>query len=113
MRISYLEAMQRPIQPLKFAAEKGRRILLLALLGTLPVAFCAAQRWRNRLSSDGIIYTEGGVPVNEETVKTAREIESHSTGTPNWTNEPGFEKDVFTFVRIRRGEEHYGLQRAG
>lgn len=37
-----------------------------------------------------------------ETCRTAREVPSHSTGTPNWTNEPGFEKDTFTFVRIRR-----------
>ncbi len=34
-------------------------------------------------------------------VSTARELESNSTGTPNWTNAPGFEKDVFTFVRIK------------
>ncbi len=26
---------------------------------------------------------------------------SGSTGTPAWTNAPGFERDVFTFVRIR------------
>lgn len=37
-----------------------------------------------------------------ETCQTAREVPSHSTGTPNWTNEAGFEKDVFSFVRIRR-----------
>src|SRR5438552_2707605 len=50
-----------------------------------------------------------------ETCRTAREIESHSTGTPNWTNEPGFEKDVFSFVRIRRGRLPYGVgsRRAG
>ena len=76
-----------------------QRILLLALIATLPAGICAAQRWRNRASGDGIIYTEGGVPVNEDTVKTAREIASHSTGTLNWTNQAGFEKDVFTFVR--------------
>ncbi|HAB16370.1 MAG TPA: DUF4159 domain-containing protein [Verrucomicrobiota bacterium] len=34
-------------------------------------------------------------------VRTAREVESHSTGTPTWTNAPGFESDVFTFARIR------------
>jgi len=34
-------------------------------------------------------------------VRTAREIESHSTGTPAWTNLAGFERDVFTFARIR------------
>jgi hypothetical protein len=38
---------------------------------------------------------------NREDVRTAREIPSHSTGTPTWTNAPGFEKDVFTFVRVR------------
>ena len=48
----------------------------------------------------GWITTEGGDPVNADTVRTAREIASHSTGTPMWTNEAGFEKDVFTFVRI-------------
>src|SRR5437870_214324 len=31
----------------------------------------------------------------------AREIPSHSTGTPEWTNQPAFDKDVFTFVRIK------------
>ena len=32
---------------------------------------------------------------------TARELPSHSTGTPNWTNDVAFQKDVFTFVRIK------------
>jgi hypothetical protein len=47
-----------------------------------------------------MVRTEGGDLVNEDTVRTARETASHSTGTPNWTNAPGFEKDVFTFARI-------------
>jgi len=34
-------------------------------------------------------------------VRTAREVESHSVGTPNWKIEEGFQKDVFTFVRIK------------
>ena len=46
-------------------------------------------------------WGEGGSYIPDD-AKTAREIESHSTGTPNWTNAPGFEKDVFTFVRVRR-----------
>src|SRR5947209_2262753 len=54
-----------------------------------------------------------GYRAEYETCQTAREISSHSTGTPSWTNEPGFGKDVFTFVRIRREEEHYSSQRAG
>ena len=38
--------------------------------------------------------------VNEDELRTARETDSHSTGTPNWTNAPGFKKDVFTFARV-------------
>ena len=38
--------------------------------------------------------------VNEDEIRTARETDSHSSGTPNWTNAPGFEEDVFTFTRI-------------
>ena len=93
--------------------KKARKIILLALIAMMPASFCAAQRWRMRGSSNGIIYTEGGVPVNEDTVKTAREIASHSTGTPNWTNEVGFEKDVFTFVRIIRDWSPYDSPSAG
>ena len=55
-----------------------------------------------RFGSGPIRRTEGGVPVDEETVKTAREIAQHSTETPNWTNASGFDKDVFTFVRLIR-----------
>jgi hypothetical protein len=47
-----------------------------------------------------LITMEGGGTVNEDTIRTAREALSHSTETPNWTNAPGFEKDVFTFTRI-------------
>jgi hypothetical protein len=46
--------------------------------------------------------------IGEET-KTAREVASHSTGTPEWTNPQGFEKDVFTFVRIRYNQGGYGM----
>jgi hypothetical protein len=63
-----------------------------------------------RRSSDGrdgfateggsIIRLEGGGLVDEDTVRTARETASHSTGTPDWRNERGFERDVFTFTRI-------------
>ena len=38
--------------------------------------------------------------VNENTVRTARETASHSASTPEWTNPPGFEQDVFTFARV-------------
>src|SRR6266513_4832095 len=78
-------------------------IIILLLAGVLGVA----RRWR--------VGWGGGESWRPEyeTCRTAREIESHSTGTPTWTNEPGFEKDAFTFVRIRRDEEHYSSGRAG
>lgn len=41
-------------------------------------------------------------------MKTPREVGSHSTGTPNWTNQPGFAADTFTFVRVRRERSPWG-----
>jgi len=43
--------------------------------------------------------------------KSPRELPSHATGTPEWTNAAGFEKDVFTFARIKytvNGKYGYG-----
>ncbi len=51
---------------------------------------------------------EGRIGEHE---KTAREVGSHSTGTPTWTNPRGFERDVFTFVRVRR--DSGGFARGG
>ena len=53
--------------------------------------------------------------VDESQVKTAREIAQHSRGstTPVWTNTPGFEKDVFTFVRIIRDRSPRAPRGAG
>jgi hypothetical protein len=83
---------------------------LLGAAALLLAGLCAAQDWfgggggrrgRFRESVEApFVQTEGGDLVNEDTVRTARETASHSTGTPNWTNEPGFEDDVFTFARI-------------
>ncbi len=50
-----------------------------------------AQRWYGGGEGSGV----------DENTRTAREVASHSTGTPEWRNRPGFEKDVFTFARIR------------
>jgi hypothetical protein len=86
-------------------------ILLAGAVAAMAVGIAVAQDWggfggrrgwgRGRGDSSGpIVTTEGGEVVNEDTVRTARETASHSTGTPNWTNAPGFEKDVFTFARV-------------
>lgn len=50
--------------------------------------------------SGHLVRIEGGLVVNEDEIRTAREVGSHSSGTPDWTNAPGFEEDVFTFTRI-------------
>ncbi len=42
-----------------------------------------------------------------EGYNTPREMVQHAGETPNWTNAPGFEKDVFTFARVRRARASY------
>jgi hypothetical protein len=94
-----------------------KRVVAIILVLMLALAAGLSQRWGGRGWRDGgytgITYTEGGVPVDSDTVRTAREIASHSTGTPEWTNAPGFEKDVFTFVRIIRARDPEGSRSAG
>ncbi|MDB6067511.1 MAG: hypothetical protein JWR26_3719 [Pedosphaera sp.] len=83
--------------------KSSRKLVLLSAMAIAVVGISFAQNWGGwgrRDNSGPIVRTEGGDRVNQDTVRTAREIASHSTGTPNWTNEPGFEKDVFTFTRI-------------
>jgi hypothetical protein len=87
-------------------------MLILALaLGVALAQRFGGWRWGAGGGDTGIIYTEGHVPVNADTVRTARETMSGSTGTPNWTNDSGFEKDVFTFVRViyRRAPNSSGI----
>jgi hypothetical protein len=60
----------------------------------------------------GILWAQGRggggqIYVGPE-VRTARELASRSTGTPEWTNPAAFATDVFTFARLR-----YDPPRAG
>ena len=74
------------------ASPLGRCIRAVALLaGAVVAAGLFAQRGT---LGGGQIYVPPGT-------KTAREIGSRSTGTPEWTNTPGFTGDVFTFARLR------------
>ncbi len=92
---------------------KLRPCILLALFLIGSASFSLAQFRRRRNSEGPIYYTEGGQQVDERTVKTAREVPSHSTDTPEWKNAPGFERDVFTFVRIIRDRDPEGAYSAG
>jgi hypothetical protein len=89
----------------------GLVLVILALGMALGIAQ-RRSRWGWAGGGDtGYSYTEEGVPVNVDQVRTAREIASHSTGTPEWTNSPGFAKDVFTFARViyRRAPNSSGI----
>ena len=55
--------------------------------------------WANEGAGHYVPLEQGG-HVNEDTVRTARETASHSTGTPEWKNPPHFAPDVFTFARV-------------
>src|SRR5437773_6483077 len=85
---------------------KSAGMILLILVIALGVGLAQRRPGGSRGGGRGwgagshVIETEGGDLVDEETVRTAREIASHSTGTPTWTNDPAFARDVFTFVRV-------------
>jgi hypothetical protein len=90
----------------------SQKTILLAGVTLMAAGICAAQfrgggrRGGGRGFGGGMpdgpfVRTEGGnAIVNEDTVRTARETPAHSTEPANWTNRPGFEKDVFTFARV-------------
>src|SRR5438034_4913650 len=82
-----------------------RRTLITIVILAAGVCFAQFQPRRGPDPRSGnlpghFIRIEGGLVVNEDEIRTARETDTHSSGTPNWTNTPGFEEDVFTFTRI-------------
>ncbi len=96
--------MQR--QGRRLSLPDGQLAMKELLLVVLTAGICCAQLVprsgsRPRVSETGnFVRIEGGLVVNEDSLRTARETESHSTGTPEWTNSPGCENDVFTFARV-------------
>jgi len=47
------------------------------------------------------------------TFHTAREAQDEPDGTPTWTNDPVFKRDVFTFARVEYSIGDYGLGSSG
>ena len=93
---------------------RRQKIFLSLGLTALFVVLGFAQYDGNDDRDDTVHETEGGVIMrgqrmmrtrgvqfDEETTSTARAVNPHSTDVPVWTNEPGFEKDAFTFCRLR------------
>lgn len=96
--------------------NRSRTFLLAGAVAAFGAALCLAQYQRGvgrgfRGGGDrqngSLVWTEDSGLVDEDTVRTARETPAHSRGEdgtvyeiPNWTNTPGFEKDVFTFARV-------------
>jgi hypothetical protein len=77
--------------------------LMLFVLLLAVGAILAQRRGRNGGYGYGYGYGRG---YNEQ-FRTPREIPQHSAETPMWTNDPGFEPDTFTFVRVKR-DRGYG-----
>lgn len=84
-------------------AFRNRRLVVLALLMVFAASAVLAQRR----------YGGRGGWWGSEGIRTAREVPSGSTGTPVWENPRGFERDVFTFARIRYGSGYGGGWRRG
>jgi Domain of unknown function (DUF4159) len=72
-----------------------RRVAPFLLLTMLCGSVLLAQRFSRRWGGG-----EGFIP-EDAPVRTARDIPTHSVDFPRWTNAPAFEKDVFTFARVR------------
>src|SRR5262245_41248639 len=88
-----------------WASDMRQSTLILLLILSCAGALLA-QRYRGRGG-------EGWVSDNPQ-VQTAREVPLHSVADfPRWTNASGFEKDVFTFARIRYNSHSYGWRRGG
>lgn len=78
---------------------------LISLFLVMTAMVMAQRRFGGRGGGGYGGWGESYVP---DSARTAREVESHSTGTPMWHNPPNFTGDVFTFARIRRGRSDYG-----
>ena len=67
-------------------------------LALLILSFLAGLAVAQRFGRGG----GGGESYISPDARTAREVPNHSYGFPEWKNKPGFEKNTFTFVRVKR-----------
>lgn len=83
-----------------------KKPLLVSISVVLLAATVIAQYYRGGRS-------RGGWGDPNDFPRTAREVESHSTGTPAWANSPAHLKDVFTFARVVYSPNSDGWGRGG
>lgn len=83
-----------------------RARLVILMSAFLLAGLCFAQ-FRGRgagtprvVGSGNLVQIEGGLVVNEDELRTARETASHASGNANWTNTAGFDWDSFVFARV-------------
>src|SRR4051812_14984810 len=74
------------------------------LLSLLVVVVCGTSAYAQRRFRGGW----GGESNISDDARTAREVPSHSTGTPNWSNPAAFAKDTFVFTRVKRQSAYDG-----
>jgi hypothetical protein len=71
----------------------------IACVIALALAGVGFAQWRGGRGGRGWGRgTESNIPPN---ARTAREVPSHSTETPMWTNPPAFVSDTFVFTRLQ------------
>lgn len=79
-----------------------KKVWLVVLFVVLGLSVVVAQRYDRRYGGRGFGGYFGGGDYYDS-FDNPRQIPEHGgVQTPNWTNTPGFDKDVFTFVRIIR-----------
>src|SRR6185369_1227084 len=86
---------------LSFCAPRFRRPALKLLLGLSALMASWSATFGDSLPYDRNSNQGEGWYPNVFQARTARESPWHSGPTPDWTNTAGFDKDVFSFARVR------------
>ena len=97
------------------SAPRRTRVLSLLAAGLVLVTAGYAQfgGFNAGPRRGGGSYGRSGEIYVPESVKITREIDSRSVEVPIWTNPVGFERDVFTFTRLRFDKNGTGRSRGG